>query len=188
MPRPTNAETAGKLLSEEWRVVTDFPCYAISSMGRLKRIVSARGAAAGKIWRIDAVNRDGYFGVRLRLNGRERSCGIHQLVAEAFLGPKPFAKAEVRHYDGNKTHNVVTNLRWGSRSDNSHDRHRHGAMPVGEKHWSSRFSDTDIERMRDMRRSGAVVPEIARLFGVEKHFSYFYRICNGRARRHMGAA
>ena len=50
---------------------------------------------------------------------------VHRLVLEAFVGP-PREGEECRHLDGNPKNNHLTNLRWGSRRENSLDRTRHG--------------------------------------------------------------
>lgn len=43
---------------------------------------------------------------------------VHQLIAEAFLGPKPFENAVVMHLDDNPMNNRVDNLKWGSQKEN----------------------------------------------------------------------
>lgn len=50
---------------------------------------------------------------------------IHRLVANSFLGPRP-AGLDTLHIDGDKTNNAVTNLRYGTRSENELDKVRHG--------------------------------------------------------------
>lgn len=51
---------------------------------------------------------------------------VHQLVAEAFLPPKPFPEAEIRHKDGNHLNNRADNLEWGTKSENVLDQVRDG--------------------------------------------------------------
>lgn len=43
---------------------------------------------------------------------------VHQLIAEAFLGEKPFPDAVVMHLDDNPLNNRVDNLKWGSQKEN----------------------------------------------------------------------
>jgi len=97
---------------EEWRTVPGLPGYRVSSLGR---VVSYRRGAPQELagWTDDG----GYQ----RVAGRLR----HALVAEAFLGPRP-ASFEVRHLDGDKTNNAVSNLRYGTKSENELDKRRHG--------------------------------------------------------------
>lgn len=43
---------------------------------------------------------------------------IHQLVCEAFHGPKPFPEAVVIHLDENALNNRPENLKWGTQKEN----------------------------------------------------------------------
>lgn len=43
---------------------------------------------------------------------------MHQLVCEAFHGPKPFPKAVVIHIDENGLNNRPENLKWGTQKEN----------------------------------------------------------------------
>lgn len=43
---------------------------------------------------------------------------VHQLIAEAFLGQKPFDDAVVMHLDDDSANNKVSNLRWGTQKEN----------------------------------------------------------------------
>jgi hypothetical protein len=51
--------------------------------------------------------------------------GVHVLVLETFVGPCPTGK-QACHWDGNPANNRLGNLRWGTLSDNTLDRLRHG--------------------------------------------------------------
>jgi hypothetical protein len=46
---------------------------------------------------------------------------VAQLVCAAFHGPKPFAKAEALHGDGNCLNDRPGNLRWGTHKENMED-------------------------------------------------------------------
>lgn len=43
---------------------------------------------------------------------------VHQLVCEAFYGPKPFEDAVVMHIDDNPLNNHKDNLKWGTQKEN----------------------------------------------------------------------
>ena len=51
-------------------------------------------------------------------NGRQAPRKVHQLVCEAFHGPKPFEGAVVIHIDENALNNRPENLRWGTQKEN----------------------------------------------------------------------
>lgn len=61
---------------------------------------------------------------QLRL-GRGNPVYVHELVAKAFLGPRPVG-AEVRHLDGNSGDSTALNLGWGTHSENQFDQVEHG--------------------------------------------------------------
>lgn len=50
--------------------------------------------------------------------GRQRPRKVHQLVCEAFHGPKPFPEAVVLHDDEDGHNNKPGNLSWGSQKEN----------------------------------------------------------------------
>ena len=58
-----------------------------------------------------SVNSSGYKLVQIKVNGKIKSCTIHSLVAQAFLGhiPKGF-KSVVDHIDNNPLNNEASNL------------------------------------------------------------------------------
>lgn len=82
-------------------------------------------------------NSYGYPSVRLTIDGRRKRLAVHRLVAQCFLPPKPSPVHQIRHLDGNKTNNAVSNLAWGTSAENAADRDRHGRTYKGERHhWS----------------------------------------------------
>lgn len=56
-----------------------------------------------------------YLGLWTRRFGNMKA---HQLVCEAFHGPKPFDGAVVLHKDENALNNKPSNLRWGTQKEN----------------------------------------------------------------------
>lgn len=85
--------------------------------GRVSR--SASVATGGK-------SEHAYLYVELTRPGGERLARpVHRLVALAFLG-EPQPGQEVCHGDQGRMVNTVENLRWGTRSENSHDALRDG--------------------------------------------------------------
>lgn len=49
---------------------------------------------------------------------RQRPRSVHQLVCEAFHGPKPFPEAVVIHIDEDGLNNRPENLKWGTQKEN----------------------------------------------------------------------
>lgn len=48
----------------------------------------------------------------------QRTRKVHQLVCEAFHGPKPFPEAVVIHKDEDAHNNTPMNLKWGTQKEN----------------------------------------------------------------------
>jgi hypothetical protein len=109
---------------DEWRPIPSVPGCEASSAGQLRYVTGEliKGSISGNGYRYVRVY---YTGGRRRVGAR-KECTIHSLVCEAFHGPKPSPKHEVRHLDGDPLNNTASNLRWGTASENRHDSVRHG--------------------------------------------------------------
>lgn len=153
---------------EEWRPVVGWEgFYEVSSLGRVRSVDRTVTFADGRVRRyaaqVRATHTDnfGYQKVTLKRSGENRRALIHQLVAAAFIGPRPDG-LEVCHSDGNKTHNHATNLRYDTRAANHADAARHGTLKRPRK-----LSDADVAAIRALR--GAVPQlELARQYGTSK--------------------
>ena len=111
------------------------PCrfleYEVSNLGRVKRILGGQGARAGRCLSPHESS-NGYLHIRLTTNGEKKIASVHGLVAEVFLGPRP-SGMQIRHLDGNKKNNFVSNLAYGTAKENGQDNVRLGVMPKGER-------------------------------------------------------
>jgi hypothetical protein len=65
--------------------------------------------------------------------GRGRQWTVHRLVLEAFVGPCPDGH-QCGHDNGVPSDNRVANLAWVTPRVNTLDKHRHGTMPMGDRH------------------------------------------------------
>jgi len=110
---------------------------------------------------------------------------VHRLVAEAFLEPKPFDKALVRHKNDNPTDNRVENLCWGTYSDNLNDRIRNGKnqSQIGSCNGNSKLSEDDVIDIRILRKFGAKQKDIGVLYDVPQ--AYVSAICMGKTWSHI---
>ena len=135
---------------EEWRPVVGFPAYAVSSLGRVKRVkATARYRATGKAL-ASKPNANGYIMVSLYEAGQRQSRSVHAIVCEAFHGPCPSSDHQVAHSDGIRNHNQASNLRWALRHENMADKITHGTVVCGDRH----FSRTSPERLARGERNG----------------------------------
>lgn len=112
-------------MGEEWRRVPFALTYEASDLGQIRSWRECRGRPTPHLMK-GCFDEDGYVILSIvPNNGKRRQWRLHQLVAAAFLGEKP-AGYETRHLDGNKLNNRITNLAYGTASENGLDRVRHG--------------------------------------------------------------
>lgn len=91
-------------MREEWKPVKGYEdLYEVSSYGQVKN-------SNGRIKK-QTINKKGYAMVHLWKNGKEKTCRVHRLVAQAFI-PNPNNLPEINHKSEIKTQNNVENLEW----------------------------------------------------------------------------
>lgn len=119
---------------EVWKPIQDFEdCYQISDKGRL------RSKSNGRWIVLSNINTKGdYFSVVLRDKERKRSCRIHRLVYETFVG-KILKGSQIHHIDGNKQNNHVENLRMVTPLEHAQEHYIHRLESLG----------SDIENTHD---------------------------------------
>ena len=164
--------------AEEWRVIEQFPDYEVSSHGRVRRCVDCwrihyrssqpyLAVPAGRFLR-PGIDTHGYLLVNLWRDQAKKSFLVSSLVCSAFHGTKPNQSYEVGHYDGNKTNNVSTNLRWLTRLQNHADKERHGTVPRGESAGNSKLKEDQVRAIRKRIIAGDLQKDIAKDFQVCK--------------------
>lgn len=105
---------------ERWREIPGLPHYKVSDYGRIH---GPRG--------IRKLQGKRYPEIVIRTVRGFRQIRVHQAVMLAFVGPCPEG-LEVLHADDNKQNCALSNLRYGTRSENWQDAKRNGV------HWSQR--------------------------------------------------
>lgn len=130
-PEPEPEDT-----SEEWRPIPGYGgYYEASSRGRIRSVprtvehpTSGTNRYRGRTLR-QAPHRSGHLWVELCGPAGKKTRQVHQLVLEAFVGPKPPGMVGC-HWDGNPANNRIENLRWDTQSANLFDAMRHGTHPT----------------------------------------------------------
>lgn len=158
--------------NEEWRPAVGYEGrYSVSSLGRVRSepraIVEKTGITrrlSGRLLSTKA-NRGGYLCFAFCVDGKKTAARVHTVVAQAFLGPKPSAKHEVAHFDGNPKNNQASNLRWDTRAGNFADKLAHGTHNRGERHPNARLTNADVAAIRESRMSPS---EAAHLYGISR--------------------
>lgn len=96
---------------------------------------------------------------------------MHRVVAEAFLGPAPFPRADVNHIDGCKTNNNLSNLEWVTRQENVDHAKSLGLVPkrrYGSESPAAKLTEFDVHSIRCLLANGCSQREIAKLYNVSR--------------------
>jgi len=150
----------------EWRSIPSFPDYEVSEYGDVRRATRGRRTTVGRI-RKPSRRRNGRIRHTFLKDGRKLSVEVGRLVAEAFLGPKPFPEAVVAHWDDDQDNNYWRNLRYTTHAGNMRDMVRNGHSARGEANCNARLTDEIVRQIRDLYEAGGVTYEtLARQYGV----------------------
>jgi hypothetical protein len=155
-------------MTEVWRpIIGHLDRYEVSNEGRVRSLMypakgGSRRRAVPLILKLRSPRNDGYLTVELM----GKTHFVHALVAEAFLGPRPFPEAQCRHDDGDPGNNRSTNLLWGTAAENQQDRLRHGTDVRALKHPKGKVSDTQVSEIKRRLKAGEEGSALAREFGV----------------------
>lgn len=101
---------------EEWRVISEFPEYQVSNLGRVKGF-------RDKILQ-PYLSKRGYYVYNFHIGkGKQKTVYLHRLLCEAFVA-NPDNKECVDHINRNKLDNSLSNLRWATKAENGFNRQR----------------------------------------------------------------
>lgn len=145
-----------------WREIPGFRRYKVSSDGR----VIGRGGNT-----LSLEQKRGYLSLKLWSDeGRRIRMGVHQLVAMAFIGPRPSPLHQAAHWDGDPANNCSSNVRWATPAENNADKVRHGTHQAGEKHPQRKLSAEQVDAIRSrwVPRKVGLAAELAAEFGLTK--------------------
>lgn len=108
--------------------------YEVSDLGRVRSLpqTTSDGRRLASKVLCGRPQRSGHLSVPLTSAGTCRNALVHRLVLIAFVGPPPLGMHAL-HSDGNPANNRLSNLRWGTPSENSFDAVRHGVHPQARK-------------------------------------------------------
>lgn len=186
-PTTNLVRVADELVIEEWRPVVGYEGrYEVSDLGRVRSLDSITPDRngmmrrhRGRILSIAVGNRYPHINIRKDATTDE-TLKIHRMVLDAFVGPRPLGQ-ECRHLDGNSQNCRLSNLAWGTHSENIEDCFAHGCYAMGERNPAAKLSDAAAQEIVRLRKttslSGAA---LGKLFGLHK--STVLRICAGERR------
>ncbi len=156
---------------EVWRPIPGFARYEASTLGRIRWIETRSGFLESKrVLKQSESSEYPMVSLFSDVKGQTRK-RVHTLVLLAFCGPCP-PGYECRHLDDQKMNRRLSNLKWGTRSENlGDDRRRNGILTVGSKHGMSKLTEPQaaeiwvvaLLRVGGQRERGTALP-----FGPER--------------------
>lgn len=179
-------------MSEIWKPVVGFEgLYEVSNLGRVKsvgRTVYAKTKLGDPLprWHRERMlsmqehKVGGYWLVHLYKDNKRKCDTVHNLVAAAFLGPRPTGK-QAAHDDGNPKNCRWDNLIYKTVIDNHADKRRHGTHLQGERCHTAVLTEDDVRVI--LRHPLARSDDLADKFGVSR--ACVNAIRGGRTWRHV---
>jgi HNH endonuclease/NUMOD4 motif len=117
LPVIVTEEIKPTLLLDYWKPIVGYEgIYEVSCTGRVRRLVGNKNTYPGKILRA-TVQKGNYPRVALHNGKKSGKRRVHQIVAEAFIGPIP-ENHEVNHIDTDHLNPRASNLEYLTHSDN----------------------------------------------------------------------
>lgn len=152
-------------MTEEWlSVVGCEDRYEVSSFGRCRSLrfrTKSGDFARSEPLTLKLFTNGTRPYLRVSISGTLRL--VHQLVLEAFVGPRPPGH-EASHRDGNPVNNRLENLEWLPRLINYAER-----RPArGEGNGWSKLTAEIVHSMREAHGRGIAIRAIARWYGVSQ--------------------
>lgn len=140
---PTRSDGYGprETSQEVWKEVPGYGgSYEVSDLGRVRSVdrLTTRSDGVtrlmrGRVLKDAKCSQSGHRSVSLMDEvGSARSFRVHTLVLMAFVGARPDGM-EACHFDDDPSNNILTNLRWGTRSINTKDRVRNGTHQMSNR-------------------------------------------------------
>ncbi|KKN59405.1 hypothetical protein LCGC14_0542400 [marine sediment metagenome] len=157
----------------EVKPITGFLNYAVTRDGRVwsKPRKDSLGRKCGNRWMTPIKNNDGYLRVGLYNERRRHNLFIHNLVLQAFGGPRP-PNTECCLMDGNPANYHLDNLRWKTHKEIvqlmvKRGSHRSQHQRGEKQHPNYKLSDRERRLVFNIYRGGAhSLQNLADQFGV----------------------
>ena len=151
-------------LPENATAIPGYEGYYITPAGE---VYSKLGDSLDTVRKLSLRPDDGGYSI-VTLSNR-KVAKVHALVLLTFVGPKPSPKHEVRHLNGDKTDNRLSNLAWGTKKENMADRERHGTVARGQRNGLAVLDEDKVREIRRLRDvEGLTFIEIGKRFGIHR--------------------
>lgn len=155
-------------MQEEWRTVIGWEgIYEVSNFGNVKRIIELPNSPPAGL--LSPIKSRAYMSVSLMgvsMGKKRKRIPIHELVLNAFIGPKPTKNHEAAHWDGNGSNNNITNLRWATHKENHADNLRLNRTARGNRLPHTKLTESDVIHIRHLCKNGFIQRSIAKAWGI----------------------
>jgi hypothetical protein len=155
---------------EQWKPIVGYEgVYEVSDLGRVRsldrwvRVGSGRRRTGVRYFSPSPSGASKKY-KRVLLRNPDKQRPVHQLVLEAFVGPRP-ENCEVRHLDGDPSNNRLDNLAWGTKAENQADKLRHGTILRGTANPASKLIEADVLAIRASNKRQV---DLAQMYGVSQ--------------------
>ena len=165
-------------LTEQWVDIPNYQgYYQISNFGNF-----ARQTKTGRVLRkLNAATQ--YLSISLKdIDGTgQKTIYIHTTVAKLFIGDRPDGMV-IRHLDGNRFNNKVSNLAYGFPEQNYQDTVRHGTHK-GSNNGRSILNENSVLAINFLLKNDVPVALLAKAFNVT--VQTIYAIKDGKNWSHL---
>lgn len=159
-------------MEEIWKDIPGYEgLYEASDQGRVKSLDRVVYSSNGYFSSIKGVilkpySSDKFYKqVWLYKNGKRKIFCVHKLILLTFKGPTSH-KIITRHLDSNKHNNCLSNLCYGTYSENEADKIRAGTDLRGIKAPCNKLKEEDVFLIRKYKKEGGKTGKIAKYFNV----------------------
>lgn len=153
-------------MKETWGESGIAPKYLISSLGRVWSKHSKKCISQRK-------DPNNYPFVSVYVNSKRKSLRVHVLVADCFLGERPFKKV-INHKDGNPSNNNVNNLEYVTQSYNTkhaieNGKRKYNTQANGERCRNAKLNNKQVLEIRKKLLLGYGCMELGKIFSVNRN-------------------
>jgi len=131
-----------------WKPIPGYPDYFVSDLGQVRGPRCVLKPQRHK---------QGYHIVKIR----SKSVTVHSLVMLAFKGECPEGLC-IRHLDSDPTNNSLSNLTYGTLTENQRDRLEAGT-------YGMKLTARHVRVIRGLHKIGFTHRRLAELFGINRH-------------------
>lgn len=151
-------------MNEIWKECPVNNNYAVSNMGRIKRLTKSNSAPAQHI--LTPGRRRGYQSMKLYSKGKFITYTVHGLVMLTFVGQRP-KNFHINHKDTNKLNNCLYNLEYCTVRENFAHAKQNGLTGKGERNNKAKMTERDVKKCRKLHAAKIATPSaLARTYGV----------------------